>query len=476
MADIVKKENDLVAIRVRLSRSGKPAIVFDVERAGQSRHRVEIDPRDLGVSADLDASRYRYGEPDWRIPAPLLDELRREVDRALHGEPFRALWFHIASPSGFLTLLPWERLLAPFGVPVLRVPHFALFPQLQTAELDIAVCVSQPRAKRSFDAASSAMSVAAALLEASGRAATVHIFADADSYASLRSQNVVGAGNGRIRLYDPADGPPDGPSEGGSRIVDSSTMAWSPWLHWMAHVLPDRTLEIVHFVAHSYLSQDQAALAVSESPVVNEDRRWSRFVGPQQLATFLDHVGAWAVGITSPEHNFSPMGARLLIDELAHRRAGPVLLHDLERDLQAVQLRDVYRALLDSAWPEHHSEIALYCHPRLFLQTSTGDSLPYAEVLLAEPRGSASVDQPPWVTVTRRYLEQSTARLFPDTEQPTSPVQLAAAEGVRQALSFVNDVMSSYSGTSGQAQAEPTTHGEAGASADADDGRPQSRA
>jgi hypothetical protein len=328
-----------------------------------------------------------------------------------------------------------------------RVPHFALFPQLQAAELDVAVCVSQPRAKDAFDGAQAGLLIAETLFEASGNAANIHIFGNAETYAALKAQDVDGAADGRVHLYDPAEGPPVQVAPASTAIQDSTSMAWNPWLHWMAHVLRGRSLEIVHFVAHTYLAQAQSALAVSEAPTVNEDRSFSRFIGPQQLTSFLDHVGAWAVGVSTPDPNFSPMGARLLVDELAHRRAGPVVLHELATDRDAAGLRDTYRALFDSSWPERHTDVALYCHPRLFLDTSTGDSLPYAEVLLAEPRGSAVVDQPAWVTVTQRYLEQSTARLFPDTEQPTSEAQLAAGEGVRQALSFVNNVMASYSGS-----------------------------
>jgi hypothetical protein len=298
----------------------------------------------------------------------------------------------------------------------------------------------------------------------------VHVFADSSTYRELAAGAANDRDTRRIRLHDPELAPRSELSRRGRDIDESGQIAWSPWLHWIAHEMRDRTLEVVHVVAHSYLAQDQAALAVSESPVVDEDRRWSRFVGPRQLATFLDMVGAWAVGISSPRRNYSPMGARHLVDELAHRRAGPVLLHDLVSDPNAVGLTRSYSALTQASWPERSAGIALYCHPKLFLGAEMTHSVPFAESLIAEPRSAAqaSGEQPAWVDITRRYLEQSTARLFPDTEGPTSRVQLAASEGVRQAVSFVNDVISSY-----ERPTETIVPGEpADASAVDDDDRP----
>jgi hypothetical protein len=449
MAEIVKQDNDLVAIKVSLDVSAKPSkapsVLFEVERAGERRHMVSISADKLGVPSDFNPPEHRYGEPAFAMPNGLLGELRAEFDRALGPDQPQAVWLHIASPSGFLPLLPWERMLgATFDRPVIRVPHFALFPTLDSVDLDVALCISQPRSKEPFDAVSAGKLVVNRLLSALPGKRTIHVFSDAEAFQQLRAALKAQTSNGGpVRLYDPADAPT-------TAIPDLSSSApagtWDPWLHWIAHQTRDLTLEAVQFVGHTYLAKDQAALAFAESPVRNVDKRWARFIGPNQIASFLDVVGAWAVGFTTPSQNFSPMAARLLIDDIAHLHAGPVLHHDLGRDPTGEAFAATTYSIFNSNWPSLASEVALYCHPRIFRSTSSGDTVPYAGQLLADPRigGPEAVETlPAWVTLTRRYLEQSTARLFPDVEEPTSAVQIAAGEGVRQALSFVGQVISS---------------------------------
>jgi hypothetical protein len=474
MAEAIKHENDLVAIKVKLDPDVPPsmptAVRFEVERAGERRFRASVDAAALGVPPDLEPPRYRYGEPAFKVPERLLSDLRREFEAALEGDISPVAWLHISSPAGFLPLVPWERLLGPtFERPILRVPHFALFPPLDTEGIDIAICVSQPRAKGEFEAAEAVMTVAQRLTAAAPGASTVHVFADAPTYRALHRAGFDRADRGGARrLYDPALAPPAERTRGRSEIDDTAT-TWNPWLAWISSQVGDHTLEAVHFVGHTYLARDQAALAVAESPLLNEDRQWARFIGSRQLASFLDQVGAWSVGLSTPEYNFSPMGARLLVDDLAHRRAGPVLLHEFASDPGAEQLGRTMTSLFHGDWPSEPSNIALYCHPRVFSVADERESLPFAESLLADPRIGGPVpvaEQPAWVTLTRRYLEQSAARLFPEVEQPTSSIQLATGEGVRQALSFVSDVISSFeTGPAGR----PTV-----GRADAD--RPESRA
>jgi hypothetical protein len=218
------------------------------------------------------------------------------------------------------------------------------------------------------------------------------------------------------------------------------------------------------------MSHDEASLAVAETPVVNRDMESARFIGPRQIASFLDLVGAWSVGFSSPYPAFSPMGMRLLIDDVAHRRAGPILLHDFATDPDGTRLGETWSALVGSRWPVGASDIALYCHPRL-LAPAMEPLGSYASTLLADPRIGGLEDvpeQPTWVRLTRRYLEQSTARLFPDSAEPTSAAELAAAEGVRQAVSFVSNVVSSL-GSGGSPPERGTSSLEAVSSARPDE-------
>jgi hypothetical protein len=445
MAELVKQENDLVAIKLRLAGPDGSQVRVEVQRAGETRAETSVPARDLGVPPDLDAGRHDYREPTWQLPPGLLGWIANEVEAARGGDAPPLAWVHLAQPTGYLALLPWERMLLPLGLPVLRVPHFASFPPLDTAELVVAICVSQPLARREFDGVAAAASLALAYAGALPGEPAIHLFTDERTHAALEGRAT--ALPPRTTIHDPRSAPVVPRREGGPGFEDSATMAWSPWLHWISHALARQTVEVVHFATHTYVGRNQPALAVSESPVDNVDQRWSRFIGPQQLVTFLDHVGAWAVGLSQPEHNYSPMGARLLVDDLAHRRAGPTILHDLGTDAGGTNLRRLLEAVGRREWPRAGSDITLYAHPRMFAAEGLAETPSYAEMLLAAPRKSAatSTGQPAWVTVARRYMEQAAARRFPDTEQPQSVVQAAAGEGVREAMGFLDGLFSSFS-------------------------------
>ena len=270
MAELVQRENDLVAIKVSLDSEHDSTLLttihFDVARQADRLNRSSVHASEIGLPTEFRAGDYRYGsEPDWRLPKPLLHELRARVDAALGADSQPVLWLHIASPSGFLPLIPWERLLLPaFEKPVVRVPHFTLFPPLDTSEVDIAVCASQPVAKGRFDAARSATTIANQLISAMPGKRTVHVFVDAETHRSLLESDIArDDATGTIRVHDPADAPPFGPTAGSG--IDGEVISWNPWLHWMVHATKDRTLEAVHFIGHAYMSHDQASLAVAES-------------------------------------------------------------------------------------------------------------------------------------------------------------------------------------------------------------------
>jgi hypothetical protein len=447
MAERVKAENDLVAITISLDPDTPPAALarvrLVVERATKPVHETSVPATDLGIPLMFDPSAYRYREPEWRLPASLVNELVDAVGESLGDELLDILWLHLASPSGFVPVVPWEALLTPaFRVPVVRVPNFALFPPLDTRSIDVALCISQPVAKAEFNAAELAATIARRLLVPESAFCTVHVFADAPTHSRLRNTGLArDNGDGAIVLHDPARAP--GARRQSAFADEAGSDGWNPWLAWMKATLSARTVEAVHFLGHGYLATDQAALAVAESPVENRDSDAARFIEARQIASFLDAVGAWSVGFTTPPLSFSSMGIRVLADDLAHRRAGPILIHSLATDPDGRRLGAIWADLLHGVPPTEPTDVALYCHPRIFSMQHGSESSSFAGSLLSDPRigGRNAQDQPAWVTLTRRYLEQSTARLFPNSDEPDSATQRAAAEGVREALAFVSSVV-----------------------------------
>jgi len=204
------------------------------------------------------------------------------------------------------------------------------------------------------------------------------------------------------------------------------------------------TVDLVHFATHGYTSGGQSALAVAESPMMNKDLVWARFVGPNQLAACLSHLGAWAVGFTSPDSNCSSMGLREIFDDMARLRPGPVLHHNAGRDPSSAELARAYGSLLSRDQPERCSSVAMYAHPAMFaLPPQLLGPESFADMLVNEYLGGYPPDTsaPAWVTSTRRYLEQSVARMFPEQGEPASSVQAAAGKGAEQALRLVSEVM-----------------------------------
>lgn len=453
MAELVKEENALVALKVSLDNSGDmssaPMVAFEVDHGGQALETYSVSAEELGVPPDFNAASHRYGEPDFSLPADLISRLHGPIDSALgqQGDDEPILWLHLASPAGFLPLLPWERMLRPgFTTPILRVPNFALFPSFEVDVIDIVLCASEPAAKSSFGAARHLVRIAESLIEELPFEVAVHVFADAQTYGSIRrmGDHLVGERpGGSLVLYDPDDAPRPSWTWGTSETSTGDDPVASPWLDWISNGMSGRTVDAVHFLTHSYVYGDQPSLAVAESPTSNDDRVWSRFIGPGELSAFLGRIGAWAVGTSSPPHGYSPMATRLLGERLAHMRAGPILLHDFRDDPEGLELVDAYIGLFQQKRPTQSSSVGLYCHPRVFSGTAPSDRMPYAEQLVVDSIGSTRTPHqaPSWVVLATRNLEQSASRLFPDQDEPSSDVDRAAGEGVKAALSFVQGVM-----------------------------------
>jgi hypothetical protein len=107
----------------------------------------------------------------------------------------------------------------------------------------------------------------------------------------------------------------------------------------------------------------------------NRDQSWARFVGSAELSAFLTRIGAWSVSFSVAPENFSVLGLRLLTDQVARQRVGPVMLHDMS-DGNAETLGRALRFTLGGGTPDdvrtagmHERPVALPSRPgrvRLF--------------------------------------------------------------------------------------------------------------
>lgn len=426
-----------------------PVVMIQVKLGAEAIARVSVSPAELGLPEQFDPSSFRYEEPPFAFPARAGDLIGTAVNTMLG--PSETLWLHLADPVGFLSLLPLEQMLHRFVGDrlIVRVPNFTLPTPRPAGPVTIAVCASEARAKASFNAVSFLAGLVPALLDV-GRPAVIHLFTDVEKYPEIAQ--IEGfrrlAGDERLIVHDPARAPSPVLPQQDAALEDSGTAVSNPWLQWMLQELRGTTADIVHFATHGYTYGGQSALAVAESPRVNRDLLWARFVGPNQLAACLSRLGAWAVGFSSPAPNFSSMGIRDLFDDMARLRPGPVLHHDARSDASVSELVRAYRRLLGAGQTERFVSVDMYAHPSLLdLPSQLLGPESFAGELVHSYLGASApaAPAPAWVTSTWRYLEQSVARMFPEQGKPVSPAQAAAGKGVEQALRLAGRLI----GTSG---------------------------
>jgi hypothetical protein len=190
----------------------------------------------------------------------------------------------------------------------------------------------------------------------------------------------------------------------------------SPWLLWMREALQGRSVDLVHFLGHGYMAGAKGALGFAESPVLNQDASWCRFVGSDELNLFLCQVGAWSVAIDSPIDNYSEMGLRAVADDLAQRRPGPTLHHESRLDdLDLSELEQAFLFLFnpEPILPVVTRSIALCCQP--FRVAGYEQQMRGIETLVSRPpvfrvnqQGGPPSEEniPAWIAAAQRYVEQ----------------------------------------------------------------------
>jgi len=454
------------------SGAAKGGIVeFLVERSGRELGREEVPAGVIGIPSSLEAAReFRYAEPTFNLPSPVLDMLESAAGEM---NPDEALWLQFAFPIGNLPLVPWERLLQPvlYDKPFLRLPYFATQPVATLDVLDIALCVSAPQAEGVVPLGEMLDQYIPVLQTAASRPTRLHLFVDSTEYLFL--EHAIG-GRPNVVLYPPETAGPFAKDQEFTRTADQAGQLQNPWLRWMAASLQRHTIDVVHFLVHGHLSRDQSWLLLAESPLRNLPDSWVGFVGPQEIAALATTLGAWAVGFTAPPRNYSPMGLRLLADQTARARPGPVFLHDaddsnypnqpvrtFEPRFRADDLRQTYKFLFGMDAPTNQPPatpaVSLYCHPAKTGQTSELSEKTAAQVeqfylIKGGSRPSVKVSEkaPAWVASGQRYLEQSVAQYL--EPEAVSSRQMASQQGAEEALRFLSDVLERHAFKAGVIQ------------------------
>lgn len=479
MAQAVRQQHRLPALRISLvlSRSGD-RVCLEPFLGRKSMGEPAYVPADsIGIQP-----RLRPGEYE-RVEFRLDPQVVKKVLADLRGPARKtgSFWLQIERSSGTLAVVPWERLLEPFvAVPILRIPNFVVDPYYLEGRLVLAICASSPRAKSPFPVSEYVRALVGEVQRAVVQGTIIHVFADREAYSELADpKKRTSASPHEVIVHNPATADRFGIAPTRSELADGGSAIESPWLRWIQQELGDRRLDAAHFVCPGYFYDDRGALALAAAPSSNVDRSWSHFIGAGELASALNMLGAWAVAFSPPSGDVWALGLRLLAEQLAWKRPGPVMVCEAPFEAYSPwlgrshwsppggELLQAYSFLFGHEFraPPKSAFISLYCHPRR-LAALARDSAPVETVsstrserrrgitsLETEDQGFDEFDlqvvamkksredaastvpgsQPTWKVAGKLSLEQAVMAL----EERGG----AAREGSAAAIRLLNDLM-----------------------------------
>jgi len=444
----VQRQLNVVNISLALAASGSQStpencscVLFEVRVNSEQVGLLEATLIEIGLPLTLvQAREIQSTESTYKLPDHIAAALGQVVQE--NGQP---LWLSFAQPSGYLPVVPWELLLqSRLKVPILRLSYTELQPVVSSASRDIVVCFSFPAAKvrcQSLQPPEVIHYYFDHIPENIRQYSTFHVFADAGFQYVLNDVRARHA-DYKIQIYDPALASRYEVPEPNSTPESSTVELESPWLLWMRNAMGSVSADLVHFFCHGYLGREDGFLCFSQSPLRNDDELYSRFVGARQICTFLDQVGAWSVAFSSQPGNYSVAGLRLLQDQMARIRPGPVLFHDMLLDPMAISLNQAYQyayAIEEAHAPESPA-ITLYCHPDWAMPVTEDVSEQLLNQLTLAGRMSnvfkSAENTPSWLASGQRALERSLSQLL-----STGTQNEILQSGKAAALKFTADVL-----------------------------------
>ncbi|WP_459040819.1 hypothetical protein [Stenotrophomonas sp. PSU-St83] len=373
MADLLKRENDIVTLKVELAPGDRVSCVLQFLNRGQLQsHPLWEGPISaFGIDCALANKHPSWNAVKYVVPKGLRVRLKSGVRylTPLYSWSDLPLWVHLVKPYGALRFIPWERLLpVVLDVPVLMLPDFIFPPPRKSASrLDIALCASAPLDCDNdyvFDATWTAID--AILQGLDGQVPRLHVFAGREMAQRLQRELFL---PDNVLIHDQAQAEPFFAADPSSRRIDRTGSLRSPWLLWMRETLRPYSTDVVHFVCHGHLSAQSGAMLFAQSPLERTDNYLAGPVGAAELGSFLTQVGAWSTVFSPPRDNHDPAGLRALADELAQSLPGPMMLYD-GRYGQPTELEQGYRFVHAEGPqdPPRSRALYLYCQPYLMAE------------------------------------------------------------------------------------------------------------
>lgn len=413
------------------------------DELGFPREAPDADRRERAKRAQHELFHAHFSLPA-RVERWLADIARATMAK---DEP---LWIEIRRSSPELAFVPWEQLLLPLDRPIFHLPSFVVPPRyLYGDTMRMAICASSPAAKTPFEVGPFVADLAHHIAASGVPTTELHVFADAHAYQQL--SQVKGAPPHTVVVHDPGRAADFG--EGGTRGLSDGRVR-SPWLRWMLDELRSTPTDVVHFAAPGYFSDERGALALARSPVVNVDRRTSHFVGAEELAAFLNLVGALGVGFSQPTTDRWSLGLRLLADQLAFLRPGPVVLHrDVTTDTPLGRAYGFLFAPIPQD-PPRVPDLSIYCHPLRLTRFAEEAPLPVAprvtamqQRMLGPERAKGAFakstpygnTEPTWKRSMRLAVDQALVDV--SNRSSLGSREEAVQQGTERALQILDDLL-----------------------------------
>ena len=371
MAEALKRQYDIVALRVAMNPSSREDITFTLQ-AKVNDVLSDLQSWNTTVTA-LGVDSHSGQRPTQRVlerpelPGRMLSFIRNYYQTDSRGK--RPLWVHMVAPYGSLRFVAWERVLGrALGVPILMLPDFLFPPPLDTEEeLEVLVCGSAPLGHEHWSVLDAMRTTVRRISNAVDRKVHLHVFTDQAIYDTLlREWTGLPGFAEQVTMHDPATARPFA-DEADEPHETSPYALRSPWLGWMAEKLKGHSVDVAHFICHGYLSGGRGSLLFAQSPLGRTDRYLAAPVRSPQLHSFLTTMGAWASSFVSVPDNLSELGLRAVIDDIAETRPGPLVMNTTVADPTGEALAEAFGFLFGRARrsPPASEALCLYCQPYL---------------------------------------------------------------------------------------------------------------
>lgn len=446
MAMRLKKEHNLVALKVTLrTRSNEATINLALEITEHhdpiTVWSAEFNAAQFGVSPHSGASDTILSE--FQLPDGVVDPIGATLEGADYDGP---LWLHLVKPYGVLGALPWEAWLSGIERSVLRIPDaLAPPPDEGMPTLDVVLCASRPAGEADFNAPEYVVGMAAGIFRGvADRDVRLHVFTDQGCVHQIEA-GIISADLPAQRIS--VRHPEQTWREPRPTRSNRPTAIANPWLSWMLDEMHGRPVDVVHFLCHGYAADGSGSLAFAHSPTTNSGLDWGRFIGGGELGRFLLGIGAWSLGFSSPPSNASEFGLRLLADEFAQMRPGPVFHHHLPLDAGLEALQATYRFLYarERSMPPPMSSVSLCCQPALLGGPQPAAMMKSANAPLQLGELLKGRNEPPsWLASTQRLLEEKAfevSRSEVDSLRLGAPTD-AGLEGFKRGLGEIEEALS----------------------------------